>query len=39
VTTFSSQWGISEEQHLPIAICRGLRRPFADVWRTTHDYN
>ncbi len=33
VTTFISRWGIGWEQHLPIAICRGIRKPFPEVWK------
>jgi dolichyl-phosphate-mannose-protein mannosyltransferase len=38
VTTFSSRWGIGWEQHLPIAICRGIRTPLAEVWKTVHAF-
>jgi hypothetical protein len=38
VTTFSSRWGIAEEQHLSIAICRGLRKPLASVWPDSKEY-
>jgi hypothetical protein len=37
-TTFSSRWGIADEQNLPIATCSGLRRPFASVWPDTKAY-
>jgi hypothetical protein len=39
VTTFSSRWGIGDEQNLPIAICRGIRRPLAAVWPDYKNYN
>jgi len=38
VTTFRSRWGIDSEQDLPIAICRGLRKPLASVWPDSRDY-
>ena len=38
VTTFNSRWGIGWEQHLPIAICRGIRTPLAEVWKTVHAF-
>ncbi|HEY8298543.1 MAG TPA: glycosyltransferase family 39 protein [Candidatus Baltobacteraceae bacterium] len=38
VTTFHSRWAITSEQHLPIAVCRGIRKPLADVWKTSRAY-
>lgn len=38
VTTFNSRWGIGYEQDLPIAICRGIRKPLASVWADSRDY-
>jgi hypothetical protein len=39
VTAFRSQWGIVYEQNLPIAICRGPRKPLAEIWRDHKNYN
>ncbi len=38
VKTFSSRWGIADEQNLPIAICRKPREPLATVWPDYRSY-
>lgn len=38
VATFNSTWGLSTEQNLPIAICRGIREPLQRVWPLAKAY-
>ncbi|HXW77026.1 MAG TPA: hypothetical protein VEJ20_06410, partial [Candidatus Eremiobacteraceae bacterium] len=38
VTVVSPPWAIDYERNLPIAICRGIRKPFAQVWAQNQDY-
>ena len=38
VMTFDSPWAIDYERHLPIAICRGIRKPFAQEWAQSKAY-
>ena len=37
--TFTSQYGISYEQNVPIMVCRGIRRPIAPLWKTIRRYS
>ena len=38
VATMRSRWAIGWEQDLPIAICRGIREPLAQVWPSVHEF-
>jgi hypothetical protein len=38
VTVFNSRWAIDYEQNLPIAICRGIRKPLAQEWAQSKAY-
>jgi hypothetical protein len=38
VETLHPKWAIGEEQDLPIAICRGLRKPMAPIWADSKVY-
>jgi hypothetical protein len=37
-TTFSSRWGIADEQNLPIAMCRSTRATLAALWPDAKNY-
>ena len=36
--TFTDPWAIGYETNLPIWICRGIRKPLAQVWPTIKSY-
>ncbi|MBV8490006.1 MAG: glycosyltransferase family 39 protein, partial [Candidatus Eremiobacteraeota bacterium] len=36
--TFSSPYGISYEQNVPIMVCRGIRTPLATLWPSVRHY-
>jgi hypothetical protein len=38
VTTLHTPWVIGWERDLPIAICRGIRTPLAQVWPSLHTF-
>lgn len=37
-TVFTSRYGISYEQHLPIMLCRGIKKPLAEIWPAVKEY-
>lgn len=38
VATFHSRWAISSERNMPIAICRGMRKPLTKEWLVAKAY-
>ena len=36
--TFRNRWAIGYENELPIMLCRGIKKPLADVWPAVKDY-
>jgi 4-amino-4-deoxy-L-arabinose transferase-like glycosyltransferase len=37
-TTFSSAWGQSYEQELPIMVCTGIAKPISEIWPGLKNY-
>ena len=37
-TTFSSTWGQSYEQDLPIMVCTGIAKPISEIWPHVKNY-
>jgi 4-amino-4-deoxy-L-arabinose transferase-like glycosyltransferase len=37
-TTFSSPWGQSYEQDLPIMVCTGITKPISEIWPDLKNY-
>ena len=37
-TTFVSRWSLAYETNLPIWVCRGIRKPLAQIWPELKTY-
>lgn len=35
---FNAEWVQSEEENLPITVCRGIRRPLSEIWPKVKNY-
>ncbi len=38
VTTLTNRWAIGYEKDIPIWVCRGIRKPLANVWPAVKNY-